>query len=172
MDSVGWTEVTWKMRNRQQGSRRHGCCDKRGTVLGSVDRHTSRMPCLSTCSSSALSAPVHIHSPREHAWLSGQQGSSRLLWCVEITCHPSVMSHPLQHLSTEHIHTFSQQPHLSSSRCLPRSPVRWYRVHIPALIRGGVADPLKSHLPKDHCGTMTTTGSWGKLLTTEPGREW
>ena len=57
------------------------------------------MPCLSAYSSSAQSAHVHIHSPREHARLKGHQGSSRSLWCAEITCHPSVMSHPLQHLS-------------------------------------------------------------------------
>ena len=33
---AGWTVVTRKSRNRQQGSRRRGCCDKRGTVLGSL----------------------------------------------------------------------------------------------------------------------------------------
>ena len=33
---AGWTVVTRKLRNRQQCSRRHGCCDKRGTVLGSL----------------------------------------------------------------------------------------------------------------------------------------
>ena len=34
--AAGWTVVTRKSRNRQQCSRRHGCCDKRGTVLGSL----------------------------------------------------------------------------------------------------------------------------------------
>ena len=33
---VGWTVVTRKSRNRQQCSRRCGCSDKRGTVLGSL----------------------------------------------------------------------------------------------------------------------------------------
>ena len=33
---AGWTVVTRKLRNRQQCSRLHGCCDKRGTVLGSL----------------------------------------------------------------------------------------------------------------------------------------
>ena len=28
--------MTRKLRNRQQRSKRHGCCDKRGTVLGSL----------------------------------------------------------------------------------------------------------------------------------------
>ena len=54
-----------------------------------VDRHTSHMPCLSTYSSSAQSAHMHIHSPREHARLKGQQGSTRFLWYVKITCHPA-----------------------------------------------------------------------------------
>ena len=31
-----WTVVTRKSQNRQQCSRRRGCCDKRGTVLGSL----------------------------------------------------------------------------------------------------------------------------------------
>ena len=57
------------------------------------------MPCLSTYSSSAQSAHVHIHSPRERARLKGHPGSSRSLWCAKITFHPSVMCHPLQHLS-------------------------------------------------------------------------
>ena len=35
-NEVGWTVVTRKSRNRQQGSRRRGCCDMRGTVLGSL----------------------------------------------------------------------------------------------------------------------------------------
>ena len=34
-NEAGWTVVTRKARNRQQGSRRRGCSDKRGTVLGS-----------------------------------------------------------------------------------------------------------------------------------------
>ena len=33
---AGWTVVTRKSRNRQQCSRRRGCCDKRGTALGSL----------------------------------------------------------------------------------------------------------------------------------------
>ena len=33
---AGWTVVTRKSRNRQQLSKRHGCCEKRGTVLGSL----------------------------------------------------------------------------------------------------------------------------------------
>ena len=33
---AGWTVVTRKSRNRQQCSRRRGCSDKRGTVLGSL----------------------------------------------------------------------------------------------------------------------------------------
>ena len=33
---AGWTLVTRKLRNRQQRSKRHGCCDKRGTVLRSL----------------------------------------------------------------------------------------------------------------------------------------
>ena len=33
---VGWTVVTRKSRNRQQCSRRRGCFNKRGTVLGSL----------------------------------------------------------------------------------------------------------------------------------------
>ena len=33
---AGWTVVTRKSRNRQQCSRRRGCFDKRGTVLGSL----------------------------------------------------------------------------------------------------------------------------------------
>ena len=33
---AGWTAVTRKPRNRQQCSRRHGCCEKSGTVLGSL----------------------------------------------------------------------------------------------------------------------------------------
>ena len=33
---AGWTVVTRKSRNRQQRSRRRGCFDKRGTVLGSL----------------------------------------------------------------------------------------------------------------------------------------
>ena len=35
-NEAGWTVVTSKVRNRQQGSRRRGCSDKRGTVLGSL----------------------------------------------------------------------------------------------------------------------------------------
>ena len=35
-NEAGWTVVTRKARNRQQGSRRRGCSDKRGTVLGSL----------------------------------------------------------------------------------------------------------------------------------------
>ena len=33
---AGWTVVTRKSRNRQQCSRRRGCSDKRGTILGSL----------------------------------------------------------------------------------------------------------------------------------------
>ena len=33
---AGWTVVTRKSRNRQQSSRRRGCFDKSGTVLGSL----------------------------------------------------------------------------------------------------------------------------------------
>ena len=33
---AGWTVVARKSRSRQQCSRRRGCCDKRGTVLGSL----------------------------------------------------------------------------------------------------------------------------------------
>ena len=33
---AGWTVVTRKSRNRQQCSRRRGCFDKRGTILGSL----------------------------------------------------------------------------------------------------------------------------------------
>ena len=33
---AGWTVVTRKSRNRQQCSRRRGCFDKSGTVLGSL----------------------------------------------------------------------------------------------------------------------------------------
>ena len=35
-NEVGWTVVTRKSRNRQQGSRRRGCSVKRGMVLGSL----------------------------------------------------------------------------------------------------------------------------------------
>ena len=35
-NEAGWTVVTHKWRNRQQGSRRRGCSDKRGMVLGSL----------------------------------------------------------------------------------------------------------------------------------------
>ena len=35
-NEAGWTVVTRKARNRQQGSRRRGCSDKCGTVLGSL----------------------------------------------------------------------------------------------------------------------------------------
>ena len=44
---------------------------------------------------------------------------------------------------------FSHLPHLSSSRSLPHSPIRWDRIRKPALIHGGVSDPLKSHLPPE-----------------------
>ena len=117
--------------------------------MSSADRHTSHMPCLSTCSSSAQSAHMHIHSPREHAWLKGQQGSSRLLWYVKITCHPSVMSHPLQHLSLG-ASARSLSPTSLFRRPLPHSPDRWYRIHIPAHIHSGVSDPLKSASPSGY----------------------
>ena len=35
-NEAGWTVVTRKSRNRQQGSRRRGCSEMRGMVLGSL----------------------------------------------------------------------------------------------------------------------------------------
>ena len=90
---------------------------------------------------------MHTHSPREHAWLKGAQ--PRIAhWCVKITCHPSVMSHPLQHLSLS-TSARSLSPHLSSDLLLPHCPVLWNWIHMPCEIHGRVADPLKSHLPHD-----------------------
>ena len=40
-NEAGWTVVTRKSRNRQQGSRRRGCFDKRGMVLGSLGEMTT-----------------------------------------------------------------------------------------------------------------------------------
>ena len=49
-------------------------CDMHiGQVVVSVHRDTSHMPRLSTYSSSAQSAHMHIHSPREHVWLKSAQ---------------------------------------------------------------------------------------------------
>ena len=110
---------------------------------GGVDRQTSHKTCLSTCSSSAQSAHMHIHSPREHAWLKGAQPRIARISVLKRFRHPCVMSHPLQHLSLN----TSTLPHQSSSHSLPHSPIRWHRIQIPALIHVGVADPLESHLP-------------------------
>ena len=74
------------------------CSGRSSSSVSCVDRRISHKTCSSTYSSTAQSAHMHIHSSREHAWLKGAQ--SRIAhWCVKITCHPSVMSHPLQHLS-------------------------------------------------------------------------
>ena len=76
-------------------------------TVRSVDRHACHMTCLSTYSSSAQSAHMHIHSSREHAWLkSAQFRIARICVSKKI---PSSTRHvsSLAALVTEHIYTFS-----------------------------------------------------------------
>ena len=91
--------------------------------LGVVDRHTSQKTCLSTYRSSANSGNMHIHSPRETRVAQERTAPDRVRWCVKITRHSSVMSHPLQHV-------LFHLPHLSSSLSLspPQIHGEW-RIH-------------------------------------------
>ena len=95
------------------------------------------MTCFSTHSSSAQSTHMYIQSPREHAWLKGQQGSSRLLWCVKGNLSSQRCVSSLA-LVTEHVYTFSL--------CLPV---------VPALI-GGVADPHPTSQLGTRCQATTS----------------
>ena len=73
----------------------------------------------------------HAHSLTARTRVAQERtAQDRVRWCVKITCHSSVMSHPLQHV-------LFHLPHLSSS------------LSLSAQIHGGVADPLKSHLPHE-----------------------
>ena len=76
---------------------------------------------------------MHIHSPREHAWLKSAQ--------------PRIACSFLAALVTEHIDALSHLPRLSSSLALPYNLVTWNWIQKPCEIHGGVADPLKSASP-------------------------
>ena len=89
------------------------------------------MPCWKTYSSSAVCSHAHSLTTRTRV-AQGQQGSSRLLWCVKTTCHPGVMSHPLQHLTLT----------TSTSSLSPTSPI--FQSFSPSQSHSLVLDPKRS----------------------------
>ena len=88
-----------------------------------------------------------FHSPREHAWLKGAQPRIAHYVVSETTCHSSVMSHMLPHLSQNILHNLSHVPQLSSD-LLPHCLVPRNWIKKPCETHGGVADILNLHLPQ------------------------
>ena len=99
---------------------------------------------------------MHIHSPREHAWLKGAQ--LRIAhWRVKDNLSSQRHVSSLAALVTEHFSARS----LTYFTYLPTSHnlVLWNWIHEPCEIHGGVADLLKSHLPQ------VTSSKWSNATT-------
>ena len=121
-----------------------------------MNRTPTHTACTDAHSVSAhtLNSMITLHHANTRG--SGTHSSGLHALVSQIICHPPVVSRSLPHLTlTTSTSSLSHLPHLPFSRSLPHTQVLWCTIHIyPAMIHGGVADLLKSHLPRKQKNIM------------------
>ena len=88
---AGWTVVTRKSRNRQQCSRRRGCFDKSGTVLGSLGDDDNDMILLQVADDRSKNGMVKISAVVDSSAEANALPENMMWW---IPLKPSSASKP------------------------------------------------------------------------------